>query len=189
MFSFVIAVAVLGNVACGEKMIDWLLSKQTISPELTMTQDLTLKMDINRLKSLTEQSTGGLVMVLPTNLAWLAMPDLYQRLIADNPASAKLRNDVVFAAGGEIDKVGGFDDLLKFADKNDGVVDTAYGTPMKILPDGNACIAEYDTNWNLVTTQCARLRLPPILFEDGSLYLTDNIILPDALLNEAGLLP
>eukprot|EP01053_Blabericola_migrator_P004464 Blabericola_migrator_1__4463@NODE_2388_length_2843_cov_236_918588_g1495_i0_p2_GENE_NODE_2388_length_2843_cov_236_918588_g1495_i0NODE_2388_length_2843_cov_236_918588_g1495_i0_p2_ORF_typecomplete_len186_score62_27GGDEF_2/PF17853_1/0_1_NODE_2388_length_2843_cov_236_918588_g1495_i012271784 len=168
-----------------DSMIDWLLSADLVSPDLTMTQALAHKMDRAKLEGLAGQATGGLVLVLPTNEAWLQNLDLYEKLMASTSSGDKLRNDLLFSAGGEMDSVGGFEELLAFADKNDGVVDTAFGTPMKIEADGTVCLAEYDADWQLVTSDCAQLRLPPLMFEDGSLYLTDKIILPETVLEEA----
>eukprot|EP01054_Gregarina_sp_Poly1_P004124 Gregarina_sp_Poly_1__4123@NODE_225_length_11206_cov_83_083760_g199_i0_p7_GENE_NODE_225_length_11206_cov_83_083760_g199_i0NODE_225_length_11206_cov_83_083760_g199_i0_p7_ORF_typecomplete_len189_score30_43GGDEF_2/PF17853_1/0_18_NODE_225_length_11206_cov_83_083760_g199_i062646830 len=177
--------AVFYGIARSESMMEWLLSAELISPDLTMTQALAHKMDRGRLEGLIGQATGGLVLVLPTNEAWLQNTELYEKLMEATPAAEKLRNDLLFAAGGEMDKVGGFDELLAFASQNDGVVDTAFGTPMKIEDDGKVCLAEYDAEWNLVTSDCAQLRLPPLMFTDGSLYLTDKIVLPGSVLEEA----
>lgn len=184
MLSLIVG-TLLGGFVAGETLMDWLLSPELISPELTMTQALANKMDKARLQGLAGQAVGGLVLVLPTNEAWLSNTELYEKLMDNSAQAEKLRNDLLFAAGGEIDKVGGFEELLSFAAKNDGVVDTAFGTPMKIEDDGRVCLAEYDADWNLVTSDCAQLRLPPLIFEDGSLYLTDKIVLPESVLEEA----
>lgn len=173
------------TIAKGNSLMTWLLSDD-VSSELSMTHDLASKMDRNRLEGLAAEAAGGLVLVVPTNEAWLQHVELYEALMHDTPQSNKLRTDVMFAAGGEMDSVGGFDALLAYAEQNDGVVDTAFGTPMKIETDGRVCLAEYDTDWELVTSECATLRLPPLMFDDGALYFTDNIILPDVLWSEAG---
>eukprot|EP01057_Protomagalhaensia_wolfi_P005806 Protomagalhaensia_wolfi_Nauph_80__5805@NODE_722_length_2067_cov_240_911243_g538_i0_p2_GENE_NODE_722_length_2067_cov_240_911243_g538_i0NODE_722_length_2067_cov_240_911243_g538_i0_p2_ORF_typecomplete_len165_score29_35GGDEF_2/PF17853_1/0_048_NODE_722_length_2067_cov_240_911243_g538_i014691963 len=147
MLSFTVFGSMLLAVTAGDSMIDWLLSPDLVSPDLTMTQALAHRMDRTRLEGLAAQATGGLVLVLPTNEAWLGNTELYERLMKPGAAGEKLRNDLLFAAGGEMDQVGGFDALLAFASRNDGVVDTAFGTPMKIESDGRVCLAEYDAEY------------------------------------------
>lgn len=181
----VVLACVVSSVQAGShRMMDYLLGDD-VTEELAMTQALATKMDRKSLEGLAEQATGGIVLVLPTDEAWKSFGlESYDRLMADSSSAAKWRSDLLFSAGGEIDSVGGFDTLLAFAEENGGVVDTAYGTPMKIEPDGTACLAEYDQDWNLLPSECTRLRLPPVIFDDGALYLTNSIILPETLKNE-----
>jgi len=179
-----------GEIGAGEgKLMEYLLG-DNYSSELTMTHALASRMDRKSLEGLAEQTVGSIILVLPTDEAWKSFGfDLYEKLMEDSSRAVKWRSDMLFSAGGEIESVGGFESLLAYAEGNGGVVDTAYGTPMKIEPDGRACIAEYDQDWNLLPSECTTLRLPPLIFEDGSLYLTNTIIMPDTLKSEMDLQP
>ncbi|MER5482229.1 hypothetical protein ABT024_03295 [Streptomyces sp. NPDC002812] len=45
----------------------------------------------------------------------------------------------------------------------DGVVDTAFGTPIIIREDGAVAVAEYDENWNVIPVgEPVRLVLPDL---------------------------
>lgn len=167
-------------------MMDWLINKVSPAPpEVSKTRLIAGMQDRLRLEGLADEVSGGLVMVVPTNKAWEEEPDLYKELLKNTDEASKLRSDVMFAAGGEMDTVGGWQALLSYAATNGGVVDTAFGTAMKIEPDGRACLAEYDDKWELATTECTVLRQPPYIFKDGCIFLTDHIIMPETLWKEA----
>ncbi|EZG87175.1 hypothetical protein GNI_007900 [Gregarina niphandrodes] len=178
-----VVIALGSMLVSGETMMRYLLSDH-VRPELTMSSALAQRMDQERLENLLAEARGGLVLVLPTDDGWQKFPALYNAINDDGVAANKFRADLMFAAGGEMDVVGGFDALLNYAYQNDGVVDTAYGTPIKVEEDARVCLAEYDSTWSLRTTKCAQLILPPLVFDDGSLYMTSDIILPDDLWNE-----
>lgn len=180
MGRLVCVITIAGAIANGETIMRYLLSDH-VANDLKMSAELANRMDHERLIALLAEARGGLVLVLPTNEGWQKYPDLFAAINDDTAAANKFRADLMFAAGGEMDVVGGFDALLSYAEQNDGVVDTAYGTPIKIEEDGRVCLASYDENWMLKTTSCAQLLLPPLLFDDGALYLTNDIILPDQL--------
>lgn len=182
----VIEFALLLGLSHAKTLMEFLMGEEGLDLEdVHMSQELAKKVDQRKIESLTSQVSGGLVFVLPTDQAWAEHMDLYHALLDDS--AAKLRIDLILAAGAEVDKVGGWTELLEYVDDNEGVIDSAYGTPIKIEREGKACLAAYDADWQLQTTECATLRLPPRVFDDGALYVTDKIILPKALWEEAGI--
>lgn len=122
----------------------------------------------------------GLALFLPINDAWNQKPGALDALLRE--PEGNIRYDMVLASSAEVPMsyTTSWALLKQYADKNGGVIDSAYGTPYFIMDDGRFCLAEW-SNGQYIEGECARVIGAPVRLSDTTLYQVTKVLLPSDL--------